>query len=77
MIDKVKQEEDAVWFDKLHENMCIFKHLVQNRLKQEEESLKRESKQSSFGKKSHISRVDLHQKPAGHDLATHQLRKEP
>ena len=23
--DKVNQEEDKVWFDKLDENMCIFK----------------------------------------------------
>ena len=54
--DQVKQEEDEVWFDKLDENVCTFKHKVHNWLKQGEESLKRESKQSSFGKKSHSSR---------------------
>ena len=26
--DKDKQEEDEVWFDKLDENVCIFKHKV-------------------------------------------------
>ena len=50
--DKVKQEEDEVWFDKLDENVCTFKHKLHNWLKQGEESLERESKQSSFGKKS-------------------------
>ena len=54
--DKVKQEEDEVWFDKLDENVCTFKHKLHNWLKQGEESLERESKQSSFGKKSHSSR---------------------
>ena len=53
---KVKQEEDEVWFDKLDKNMCTFKLKVYNWLKQGEESLERESKQSSFGKKSHSSR---------------------
>ena len=42
--DKVKQEEDEVWFDKLDENVCTFKHKVYNWLKQGEESLERESK---------------------------------
>ena len=36
---KVKQKEDEVWFDKLDENMCTFKHKVHNWLKQGEESL--------------------------------------
>ena len=54
--DKVKQEEDKVWFDKLDKNLCTFKHKVHNWLKQVQESLERESKQSSFGKKSHLSR---------------------
>ena len=34
--DKVKQEEDEVWFDKLDENVCTFKHKVHNWLKQGE-----------------------------------------
>ena len=42
--DKVKQEEDEVWFDKLDENIRTFKHKVYNWLKQGEESLERESK---------------------------------
>ena len=37
--DKVKQEEDEVWFDKLDENVCTFKHKVPNCLEQGEESL--------------------------------------
>ena len=41
--DKVKQEEDEFWFDKLDENVCIFKH---------KSLVERESKASSFGKKS-------------------------
>ena len=53
---KVKQEKDEVWFDKLDKKMCTFKFKVYNWLKQGEESLERESKQSSFGKKSHSSR---------------------
>ena len=32
--DKVKQEEDEVWCDKLDENVCTFKHKVHNWLKQ-------------------------------------------
>ena len=52
---KVKDEEDEVWFDKPDENMYTFKHKVHNWLKQGEKSLERESKQSSFGKKSHSS----------------------
>ena len=44
--DKVKQEEDEVWFDKLDENVCTVKHKVHNWLKQGEESLERESKRS-------------------------------
>ena len=50
--DKVKQKEDEVYFDKLDENMCTFKHKVHNWLKQGKESLERESKQFSVGKKS-------------------------
>ena len=58
--DKVKQEEDEVWFDKLDENVCTFKHKVHNWLKQGEKSLvERESKRSSFGKKSDSSRSSL------------------
>ena len=44
--DKVKQEEDEVWFDKLDKNLRIFKHKVHNWLKQGQESPERESKQS-------------------------------
>ena len=74
--DKVKQEEDQVWFDKLDENVCTFKHKVYNWLKQGEESLvERETKRSSFEKKSHSSRSLSNL--TGHNLATHQLRKEP
>ena len=54
--DKVKQEKDGVWFGKLDENLCTFKHKVHNWLKRGEESLEREFNQSSFGKKSHSSR---------------------
>ena len=43
--DKVKQEADKVWFDKLDENVCTFKHKMLNWLKQGEESIERESKQ--------------------------------
>ena len=32
--DKVKQEEDEVWFDKIDENVCTFKRKVHNCLKQ-------------------------------------------
>ena len=51
MEDKVKQEEDEIWFDKLDENVCTFKHKVHKWLNQGKEPLKRESKRYSFGKK--------------------------
>ena len=55
--DKVKQEKDEVWFDKLDEYVCTFKHQVHNWLKYlKEDSLERESKRASFGKKPHSSR---------------------
>ena len=58
--DKVKQEGDEVWCDQLDENVCTFKHKVHNWLKQGEKSLvERESKRSSFGKKSDLSRSSL------------------
>ena len=44
--DKVKQKDDEVWFDKLDENMCTFKHKVHHWLKQRKELPERESKQS-------------------------------
>ena len=34
--DKVKQEEDKVWFDKQDKNLCTFKHKVYNLLMQGE-----------------------------------------
>ena len=54
--DKVKQQEHEAWFDKLDKNVCTFKHKVRYWFNQEEESLERESKRSSFGKKPHLSR---------------------
>ena len=54
--DNIKQEKDEVWFDKLDENVHTFKHKAHNWLKQGKESIEREFKQSSCGKKSHSSR---------------------
>ena len=54
--DKVKQEEVETWDNKLDKNMCTFKNKVRQWLKQREKSLERESKQYSFGRKSHSSR---------------------
>ena len=53
--DKVKQEENEFQFDKKDKNFT-FKHKVHNLLKQGEQSIERESKQSPFGKKSNSSK---------------------
>ena len=41
--DKIKQEEDEVWFGKLDKNLCTFKHKVHSG-SQGEGSFERESK---------------------------------
>ena len=73
--DKVKQEEDEVWFDKLGEHVCTFKYKLHNWLKQGKSHLK-ENPGNHHLERNH-THIDLHQNPARHNLATHQPRKEP
>ena len=73
--DKVKQEEDEIWLDKLDENVCNLKHKVRNWLSKGK-SLLKDNPSDLYLERNH-TQVELHQNLASHYLATHQLRKEP